>query len=111
MKIPKLPSARTVSTKLLKSVWKKVSDKPFPDVYGFTFDEKDFAFMMNLLGNNPFVVDTRVEEYGLDFDNEFIEACTFVFQDNFIILIKQSADLAKSLEHELRHVSEGNFAV
>jgi len=67
--------------------------------------------MLDLLKKNPFVIDTRVEEYGLDFDNKFIEACTFVFQEKYIILVKQSADLVDSLEHELQHINEGNFAV
>jgi hypothetical protein len=33
--------------------------------------------MRNLLQKNPGVKDTMVGEYGIDFDNYFIEACSF----------------------------------
>ncbi len=110
MNLPKLTSARTVSTKLLKVVWKKISGKPFPDIYAYTFDEKDFDHMLKLLKKNPGVIDTRVKEYGVDFNDKLIEACTFVFEEAFIILVKQSADLVESLEHELTHISQGEFS-
>jgi hypothetical protein len=110
MKLPKLTSARTVSTKLLKGVWKKISDKPFPSIYAYTFDEKDFEHMLKLLQKNPSVIDTTVKEYGVDFNDKYIEACTFVFEEAFIILIKQSADLMESLKHEFVHISKGEFS-
>ena len=83
MKLPKLTSARIVSTKLLKTVWKKISDKAFPDIYAYTFDENDFDRMLKLLQKNPGVIDTRIKEYGVDFDDKLIEACTFVFEEAF----------------------------
>ena len=110
MKIPKLASVRTVSTKLLKNIWKKISDASFPDIYTYTFDEKDFVHMLKLLQKNPGVIDTRVKEYGVDFNDKYIDACTFVFEQAFIILVKQSADLIESLEHELNHISRGEFS-
>ncbi len=110
MKLPELTSARTVSTKLLKSVWKETTNKPFPTMYAYTFDEKDFVHMLKLLQRNPSVVDTRVKEYGVDFNDKYIEACTFVFEEAFIILVKQSADLIESLNHELKHISQGKFS-
>ncbi len=110
LNLPKLTSARTVSTKLLKVVWKKISDKPFPDIYAYTFDEKDFEYMLKLLQKNSSVIDTRVKEYGIDFSDKYIEACTFVFEEAFIILIKQTADLVESLEHELTHICHRDFS-
>ena len=93
MKIPELPSAKAVSTKRLRSVWKRISDKPFPEVYAFTFDENDFRYMLNLLQKNPRVTHTRVKEYGVGFGNKYIEACTFQFKGQMIILVKQTAPL------------------
>ena len=66
--------------------------------------------MLKLLRKNPSVIDTRVKEYGVDFNDKYIEACTFVFEETFIILIKQSADLVESLKHELTHISQGEFS-
>jgi hypothetical protein len=110
LKLPKLTSARSVSTKLIRDVWKKLSDKPLPNVYAYTFDEKDFMKMLRLLEKNPNIIDTRVKEYGINFSDKYIEACTFVFEDAFIILVKQSVDLVESLEHELSHICKGEFS-
>ena len=105
MNIPGLPSAKPVSTRTVKSVWKKISEKPFPDVYAFTVNDNDFFFLLERVQKNPGVKDTRVKEYGLFFDNKFIEAFSFKVEGHFLILIKQSAPFASSLEHELRHLS------
>jgi len=105
MKIPELPSAKAVSPKIVKNVWKKISDKPFPDVYAFIVDDKDFFFLLERVQKNPGVKDTRVKEYGLFFANKFIEAFSFKVEGHSLILIKQSAPFASSLEHELTHLS------
>ena len=112
MKIPELSargSAKAVSTKLLRSVWNKISDKPFPDVYAFIFDDNDFFLLLNRLQESPSVTDTRVKEYGVNFDNKYIEACSFKVKSYFVILVKQSAPLSSPLEYELKHIAEEVF--
>jgi hypothetical protein len=104
LNIPGLPSARAVSTRTLKSVWKKLSDKPLPEAYAFTLNSRDFLFILEQIQKTPGVKDTRIKEYGVDFDNSFIEACSFEFEDHWLILVKQSASLRDSLEHELKHI-------
>jgi len=105
LNIPELPSAKPVSIRTVRSVWKKISEKPLPDVYAFTVNDNDFFFLLERVQKNPSVKDTRIKEYGLDFDNKFIEAFSFKAKGHFLILIKQSAPFASSLEHELRHLS------
>ncbi len=109
MKIPEVPSAKNVSRKHLLSIWKKISDKPLPDVYAFTLDDNDFFFLLERVQKNPGVKDTRAKEYGVDFDNRLIEAFSFKAKGHFLILIKQSASLSASLEHELRHIISETF--
>ncbi len=109
MKIPDLPSAKAVSTKRLRSVWKRISDKPLPDVYAFTLEEKEFLSNLELLQKNKGIIDTRVSEYGLKVPNQFIEACTFEFKGHLIIFVKQTVPLVDALEHELRHVASWNL--
>jgi hypothetical protein len=82
-----------------------------PEVYAFMFDEKDFLFILAFLQSNPEMTDTRVVEYGVDFDNKFIDACTFEFKGQPIILVKQTAPLIDSLTHELKHVASGYFHI
>jgi hypothetical protein len=50
------------------------------------------------------VVDTTVKEYGVDFNNRFIEAFSFKVKGYFLIVIRKSVPFEASLEHELRHL-------
>jgi hypothetical protein len=99
----KIKSAKSVSDKTLLNVWEQISDKPLPDIYAYVLEDKAFLSTVESLQKHKGVVDTRVKEYGADFDNRLIEACTFEFKGHLIILVKKSANLADSLEHELRH--------
>ena len=98
-------SAKSVPKELLRSVWKRISDKPLPDVYAFTLEEKEFLSNLELLQKSKWIIDTRVSEYGLKVPNEFIEACTFEFKGRLVIFVKQTVPLVDALEHELRHVA------
>ena len=106
---PETLAAKSVSKKILRSVWRKISDKPFPDVYAFTLEENEFLTTLELLQKQNKVIDTRVKEYGVKVDNKFIEACTFKFKGHFVIFVKQTVSLVDALEHELRHVASWNF--
>ena len=101
-------SAKSVSKKLLRSVWERISDKPFPDVYAFTLEDSEFLSTLALLQKQNWVIDTRVKEYGVKFD-KFIEAYTFKLKGYFVIFVKQTVPLVDVLEHELRHVASWNF--
>jgi len=106
---PETSSAKSVSKKILRGVWGKISEKPFPDVYAYTLKESEFLSNLALLQKQNKVIDTRVKEYGKKIDNEFIEACTFKFEGHFIIFVKQTVPLVDALEHELKHVASWNF--
>ena len=109
-KIPEINSAKSISTKRLRNVWKRISDKPLPDVYAFVLEDNEFLSTLNLLRKQAGIVDTRVREYGVDFPNKFVEACTFKFKGHWVVLVKQSVSLNDALEHELRHIYSGNVA-
>jgi hypothetical protein len=103
-----IQSAKSVPKKLLRSVWKRISEKPLPDVYAFTLEEKEFLSNLELLQRNKGIIDTRVSEYGVKVPNLFIEACTFEFKGRLVIFVKQGVPLVDALEHELRHVASWN---
>ncbi len=108
MQLPQLPSTNPVSDRILESVWKKISDKPMPEIYAFTFDDRDFLRMANLLQTTPNMINTRVEKNGAGFDNKNVEAHTFQFKEKIIILIKQDSTLTDCLEHELRQINSAD---
>lgn len=111
LKIPELPSIKSIPEEVLANLWRKISDKPLPEVYAFTLNSKDFGYMLNLVQKNPGVEDSRVREYGVDFDNRFIEAYSFrVNEGYFVVLVKQSVPLQESLEHELRHILNDDYS-
>ena len=96
---------------MLANIWKSISDKPLPEAHAFTLNNKDFEYMLNIVQKNPGVKDSRVREYGINFDNSFIEAFSFKVNELFVIFIKQSAPLQNSLENELRHIIEDDYSV
>jgi hypothetical protein len=101
-------SAKSVPKKLLRGVWKGISDRPLPDVYAFTLEEKEFLSNLELVQENKRIIDTRVSEYGLKIPNQFVEALTFEFKGHLVIFVKQTVPLVDALEHELRHVASWN---
>ena len=110
MNIPEFPSIKSVSEKVLANIWVTISDKPLPETQAFTLDDKDFAYLLNLVQKNPGVVDTRIREYGVDFDNSFIEAFSFKVEDCFVVFVKQSAPLRSCLVHELKHILNDDYS-
>jgi len=109
LKIPELPSIKSITEKTLANIWRTISDKPLPAAHAFTLNNKDFDYMLNIVQKNPGVKDSRVREYGVDFDNSFIEAFSFKVEDCFVVFVKQSAPLQESLEHEFRHILYGDY--
>jgi uncharacterized protein YjaZ len=103
---PEIKSVKPVSNQILRSVWKRISDKPLPDVLVYTLTDKTFITNLELLQKNGSVIDTRVKEYGVDFNNKLIEACTFEFEGHLIVFVRESVPLVNALEHELKHVAE-----
>jgi hypothetical protein len=97
-------SAKAIPDRTVLRVWRKLSDNPLPDVYAYTLEDEFFFSFLKLVQSKKGVIDTRVKEYGVKVDNLFIEAFTFEFKGHKVIFVKKSADIASSLEHELRHV-------
>jgi hypothetical protein len=57
----------------------------------YTLTDKVFISNLKLLQKNKGVIDARVKEYGMNFNNEFIEAFTFEFEGHLIIFVRESA--------------------
>jgi len=102
---PDISGVKVIPNRVIEAAWKKVSTKPLPEIYAYLLPDEKFAAAVKLLQKKKGVVDTRMEEYGVDFDNELIEALTFEFEEHMIVLVKQSARLTSILDHELRHVA------
>jgi hypothetical protein len=101
--------AKPVSEKLLLTFWRRVSDKSLPDVYAFTFEDANFYFGRGLSAKKQRRYRHPTKEYGVDFDDGFVDACTFEFKGHLIVFVKESAPLEECLEHEFRHVKDWKF--
>jgi hypothetical protein len=97
-------AAKAIPDKTVLKIWRKISDKPLPDIYAYTLEDEFFFSILKQVQSNKGVIDTRIKEYGVKVNNLFIEAFTFEFKRHKIIFVKKSSDLEISLEHELRHV-------
>lgn len=95
MSIPELPSAKCISTKYLRNAWKKLSNKPLPNLIAITVNNHDFTHFLDIKQNIPDVKDTQLKEYGINFNNKYIEACSFKVNNQFFAVVKQSAPIAK----------------
>jgi len=103
---PNIKSAKVIPNKILKTAWKKISDRPLPELYAYALKDSAFLSTLKMLQQNKSVTDSRSEEYNVNFDNKSIEALTFEFEGHMIVFVRDSVPLLDALEHELKHVSE-----
>jgi hypothetical protein len=67
-------------------------------------NDADFFYFLEVVQKNPGVEDTRFNEYGVGFDDKFVEAFSFKAENIFLIVVRQSASLDSCIEHWLRHI-------
>jgi hypothetical protein len=106
--------SRTIPRKQLTSIWKTLTNEPFPKVKAFQLEDEDFDY----------VIQTRdckedegreKEEWGRVLSVGGTDACVFnadEFADiDYVILIRESPyhGLAEILEHELSHIARGDL--
>ena len=103
-----------VSRKRLVSMWKAISDKPFPRVRAFQLRARDFNDLLRMqkcLDNEI----REVEEWGRILSAKGTDACVFTAEQtrdvDYVILIRNNPYHAvdEILEHELSHIAAGDL--
>lgn len=96
----------------LRRIWQKCfSSKPFPKAQAFILKPEPFLETLDLLTKTWHIKDDRVSEYGFWVSNS--KAAAFAFyadgEECFVILMRENSPfpLEKDLEHELRHIFNG----
>jgi hypothetical protein len=105
---------RVVSRKQLFSIWKTVTNHPFPRVKAFQLEDKEFN---NVIKKRQCGEDDirEVEEWGRILSAQGIDACVFngdEFPDvDYVILIRKNPyhTMAEILKHELSHIANGDL--
>jgi hypothetical protein len=105
---------REISKRQLFSIWKNISEDPFPKVKAFQVQAKDFNSLLKTqkcLDNEI----REVEEWGRLLSVKGTDACVFTAERpddvGYIILIRSNPyhTLREILEHELSHIAMGDL--
>jgi hypothetical protein len=106
--------ATMIPKKQLVSLWKALTEKPFPRVKAFRLEDTDFDHLVQLRKCQD---DARreLQEWGRVLSTRGTDACVFNADESsdvdYIILIRESPYHAfeKVLEHELSHIARGDL--
>jgi hypothetical protein len=106
--------ARAISRKQLFSIWKTLTDDPFPKVKAFRLRNEDFDRIMQKRECKEDKLGEK-EEWGRVLSAAGTDACVFnsdEFADaDYVILIRESPYhvLTEILEHEMSHIARGDL--
>jgi hypothetical protein len=98
----------------LVTVWKTLSEKPFPNVKAFKLNDNDFNFVLE---HRHCIEDDfrEILEWGRILSTKGTDACVFNADENetedFVILIREKPyhRLEEILIHELSHIARGDL--
>ena len=106
--------ANEIPAEQLVSVWKTLSEEPFPKVKAFQLEDNDFE---RIIKRRKCWGDVRREllEWGRVLTVKGTDACIFnadeFIDTDYVILIRSSPyhGLAQIIRHELRHIARGDL--
>jgi hypothetical protein len=106
--------ATVISKKQLVSMWKTLTEKPFPRVKAFRLEDTDFDHLVQLRKCRD-DVRRELEEWGRVLSTRGTDACVFNADESsnvgYVILIRESPyhTFKEVLEHELSHIARGDL--
>lgn len=107
-------NARSIPKKQLVSIWRTLTNQPFPNVRAFSLQDEDFEYVLRLRKCRD---DERREmlEWGRILSTKGTDACVFNAEEgadvDYVILIRDNPHHRprEILEHELRHIARGDL--
>ena len=106
--------AKTIPNKQLMSIWKGLTDKPFPKVKAFQLNDDDFDRVIRLKRCEEDEL-RELKEWGRVLPTEGTDACVFNADEfanlEYIILVREKPyhSLGEILKHELLHIAKGEL--
>ena len=105
---------KSFSRKQLLSIWKRLSEEPFPKVKAFLLDDTDFdrVLEMRRCGDDEI---REIEEWGRILSLKGTDACVFNPEGSsdfdYVVLVRQNPyhEIDQILEHELSHIVRGDL--
>lgn len=106
--------ARIIPRMRLASLWKELTEKPFPRVSAFQLGDSDFDHTMELRKCRD---DSRreMQEWGRVLSTRGTDACVFNSYEgtdvDYVILVRKNPyhSLEEILKHELSHIARGDL--
>ena len=107
-------AAEALSKPRLFTIWKQLTNKPFPKVKAFQLEDADFNRVLRLLRCHEDEL-REVEEWNTVLSIEGTDACVFnadkISGLEYMILIRKHPyhSLGKILRHELSHIAKDDL--
>src|SRR3972149_148352 len=104
---------KAIPKRMLASMWRELSSKPFPKVKAFQLKDEDFDRVLRL---RSCAEDERreLQEWNTILPTEGTDACVFNAQEtsgfDYIILVRENHfhSLGDIIRHELSHIVKGD---
>jgi len=105
---------RIVPRKTVISIWKMLTEKPFPRVMVFQLKDNDFDLAIELMRCRDDQI-REIQEWGGVLSTEGTDACVFNDDESadfdYVVLIREDPfhSLGEILRHELVHIVRGDL--
>ena len=106
--------ARTLPEKRLISIWKTLSNKPFPKINAYQLNDEDFDHVLRLRRCEE-DVRREMEEWGRILSIRGTDACVLNADEiaslDYVILIRKKPyhSMKEIIKHELSHIVRGDL--
>lgn len=106
--------AKSIPKKQLVTVWKRLTDKPFPKVKALILNDEDFNHVIEHWHCSEDAL-REIQEWGRVLSTEGTDACVFNAEEtdkaDYMILVRENPyhNLKEIIEHELLHILKGDL--
>ena len=106
--------ARFVPKKTVASIWKLLTEKPFPRLMAFQLEDAEFDRAIELMRCTDDNI-REVQEWGRMLSTEGTDACVFNDDESadfdYVVLIRENPfhSLGEILRHEMIHIVRGDL--
>ena len=107
-------SAKRIPKRQLTAAWRRLSERPFPNVKALKLSDSDFNHVLEHRHCSEDAL-REIEEWGRILSTKGTDACVFNADDTddaeYVILVRQNPyhSLDEIIHHELSHIARGDL--